>query len=299
MRYSETRLSTPDAVELFLRHYECDDADAATPTLVIVHGMSEYGKRYEHFADIMVEQGWNVVAADQRGHGLSGGIPTHVDRFSQFLEDLDQIWEHYQLEPQRTAVLGHSFGALVAARFAETRPDRLKALVLMSPLLAIKVVINPLTIVIGRLISWVVPTVRYQSRVDASHTTRSPEILAARLKDPLMRTSMTAGLYFEMKSALSRVWRDAHQVHVPILAMQGALDQVVDPEAVEPWLAKVSSSDVTFTMLDEHLHELLNEPDWPETAAVIADWLNQQMAATPTNSNIPANSAKPAPVNEA
>ena len=59
--------------------------------------------------------------------------------------------------------------------------------------------------------------------------------------------------------------------------MQAGADRIVCPEAPSRWLKKVASSDKTFHSLPGQLHELLNEPEWEETAEIIVDWLEQRI----------------------
>jgi alpha-beta hydrolase superfamily lysophospholipase len=278
MKCTEFNVAANDSVNLFVRNCLPKLADRCGRTLVIIHGTSEHGGRYLHAAEEAVARGWDVLIPDLRGHGRSDGIAVHVDRFEQYLQDLDTIWQYFELNPERTAVLGHSFGGLVSIRFAETRPSRLAALVPMSPLLGLRVKIDPLTYAIGRLMSFVFPTTRFQSKVPPEHTTRNPEVLANRNSDPLLRKSVTASWFFQMKQALRDADEQAASVVVPVLAMQAGGDLIVDPLAVEPWLEKTGSDDRTLKMLDDHYHELLNETDWRETLNLLLNWLESRIS---------------------
>ena len=158
MKCTEFNVAANDSANLFVRSCLPEPTDRCGRTLVIIHGTSEHGGRYLHAAEEAVARGWAVLIPDLRGHGRSDGIAVHIDRFEQYLQDLDTIWQYFELNPERTAVMGHSFGGLVSIRFAETRPSRLAALVPMSPLLGLRVKIDPLTYAIGRLMSFVFPT---------------------------------------------------------------------------------------------------------------------------------------------
>lgn len=283
MEFSESTIQAPDSTDLYVRHYQI--ANGAVPvepsrTVIIVHGTSEHGARYDHVARRFVSAGWNVVVADLRGHGRSGGIPTHVNAFDEYLNDLDLLWRHFQLQPERTALLGHSFGGLVSSRYAQTRPDQMRVAVLMSPLMALKVEVNPVIYALGLFASLVAPKTRFQSRIDPADTTRNHAMLQLREHDPLMHRSITAGWFFEMKRALKAVWRDRNRIQAAILVMQAALDRIVDPTVVEPWLQDVASQDKTFESFAEHYHELLNEPDWQETASRILKWMDERIPAS-------------------
>src|SRR5690606_19831449 len=115
------------------------------------------GGRYIHFIQRVVGSGWQVIAADLRGHGRSGGLPTHLDSFEQYLDDLDLIWSHFGLTAESTATFAHSMGGLVAVRYLQTRPERMQALVLSAPLLALRVRVRLFKRAIGKVCHLVAP----------------------------------------------------------------------------------------------------------------------------------------------
>ena len=69
-----------------------------------------------------------VVLFDQRGHGLTPATPTGYGSSRQ-AADLAALT--CELPP--FVVVGHSFGALIAARFAVAHPHRVRGLVLVEP----------------------------------------------------------------------------------------------------------------------------------------------------------------------
>ncbi len=273
MRFAETVIDARDGTNLFVRSYSPDES--CDRWMVILHGTSEYGGRYDHVARVAVEQGWNVIAPDLRGHGHSGGAPVHTDRFERYLTDLDAIWTHFKLNPDRTVLVGHSFGGLVSIRFAQTRPTRLQALVLSSPLLGLLVKIGSLKLALGRLASILRPETRFRSTVPPEHTCHDPEVLSRRMADPLMHRSITAAWFFQMKRALHDAWKDAARLEIPILALQAGDDLIVDPAAVEPWIQTTATRDPVFRMITGAYHEVFNEPDWRDTLDETLTWLDE------------------------
>lgn len=278
MRFVDFHLAAHDATKLFVRSYEPEVIPgSAARSLVIVHGTSEHGGRYDHVAKAAVERGWQVIVADLRGHGRSDGVPVHVDRFDRYLQDLDTLWQYFELNPRRTALLGHSFGGLISTRFAQTRPSKLATLTLMSPLLGLNVEIDKFTLCLGKLMSVLVPTTRFKSKVPAEHTTRNPEVLRRRAVDPLIHRSVTARWFFQMKSAIDHAWEHSQAVQQPLLMMQAGDDFIVDPRAAARWIETVASPDRLFQRLEGHYHELLNEPDWAETLDFVMEWLETRI----------------------
>ncbi len=279
LKYAETRLTTDDSVDLLVRRYTPRSGEAER-TLFIVHGVCEYGGRYDHIARLAVKNGWNVVIPDLRGHGRSGGVPTHVGDFRRYVSDLDLVRKHFELEGHNTAILGHSMGGLVTIRFVQTYPQSVCAMVLMSPLLAVSVPIPKRTVAAGRVLSLVAPRTRFRSRVDPSFLTHSKEAVAKRLADPFVHKSVTAGWFFAMQSSLERAWEDAHKIHVPLLIMQAGDDHLVNPDAPEGWMQGVQSQDRQFLRLKDNLHELLNEVGWRDSAEHILSWLDDRVPSS-------------------
>ena len=107
-------------------------AEAGTgPLVLLCHGFPETWYCWRHQLPALARAGYHVVAPDQRGYGLTD-CPEPVDAydFGQLTGDLVGL---VQALGQETAVIvGHDFGALLAAQCALLRPDMFRALVLLS-----------------------------------------------------------------------------------------------------------------------------------------------------------------------
>ena len=148
---------------------------------------------------------------------------------------------------------------------------------LTSPLLRVKVAIPRRTVALGRVLSLIAPRARFRSRVDPAHITRCPHALARRAGDPLVHRSVTARWFFAMRAALRAAWGEAPRLALPLLLVQAGDDRIVDAAASEEWLRATASPDRVLRVLPRHYHEVLNEPDWQETADAIAAWLEQRL----------------------
>jgi pimeloyl-ACP methyl ester carboxylesterase len=99
---------------------------------VVVHGGPDFDHEYllpelDRLADVC-----RLIYYDQRGRGRSftGEVADDVTVGSE-VEDLDAIRRELQLGS--IAVLGHSWGALVAMEYALTHPAAVSHLILISP----------------------------------------------------------------------------------------------------------------------------------------------------------------------
>ena len=140
-RRRETRIAGSEGRPLFAVSYRAEDPVA---TVFIVHGFTENAFKYAELIWSLLHLRFSVVAYDQRGHGRSwraDGIPdasiTHVDRFSEYVEDLRSVCGVFSPDMPRPFLLfAHSMGGAVASLFLEQYPDVFSAAALSSPMIA-------------------------------------------------------------------------------------------------------------------------------------------------------------------
>ena len=139
LAHHESYVAMRDGTRLLVGRLTTPDCNR---TVVFIHGCGEYGRRYQHVAEYLVQAGWNVLTLDLRGHGGSEGTPTHSNNFDQYVDDLETVCRSFDLSPSQTVLMGHSMGGLAAIRFAQTHRDRLVALVAFSPMLRLHVAVE-------------------------------------------------------------------------------------------------------------------------------------------------------------
>lgn len=131
-------LVTRDGLRLF---YEYFPVEGAKGSAVLLHGMSEFTYKHYELAYYLLEQGYSVFLYDQRGHGRSQRLTEqtdliHVDRFSDYVEDLQEFLEKIVLPVTDTPLFlyGHSMGGAVALLHLAAYPGVFQKAVISSPL---------------------------------------------------------------------------------------------------------------------------------------------------------------------
>jgi proline iminopeptidase len=104
-----------------------------TDTVVVLHGGPALNGRYMEEALRPLAESHVLLFYDQRGRGRSTA-PQRPDSlsFAQDLEDLGAVQAHFALKPLR--LIGHHWGAALAAHYAIRHPGQVARMVLLSPM---------------------------------------------------------------------------------------------------------------------------------------------------------------------
>ncbi len=121
------------------------DAEKPRGTVVLVHGFTENAEKFSELAFSLLQNGWSVVAYDQRGHGRSWRDPrakkdpslVHVDHFEEYVSDLETICSQVAGKmPGPRMVFSHSMGGAVTALYMEKHPETFARAVFCAPMIA-------------------------------------------------------------------------------------------------------------------------------------------------------------------
>ena len=99
------------------------------PPVVLLHGLSATRRNVVQGSRALVKRGYGLISYDARGHGASS--PAQRYEYPDFVADLEAVLAH--LELQRAALVGSSMGAATAMAFTLQHPDRVPALVQITP----------------------------------------------------------------------------------------------------------------------------------------------------------------------
>ena len=107
--------------------------DAAKPTVVFIHGVLNDHSVWILQTRYLANHGYNVLALDLPGHGKSAGINRDIPPCLSVEAAADFILALLDAAGVKTAALvGHSFGSLIALEAAARAPDRITHLALVG-----------------------------------------------------------------------------------------------------------------------------------------------------------------------
>ncbi len=224
------------------------DFDPAKPTVVFIHGVLNDHSVWILQSRFLAHHGWNVLAIDLPGHCKSGGEPpaSVEDASAAVLALLDAAGV------QQAALVGHSFGSLIALETAARAPTRVSHLVMVGTAFPMRV--SP-----ALLESSVSAPMKAIDMVNTfSHSTLAPppsalgpgtwlyggsralmrRVLASNPKVNVFYTGFKAcDSYANGETAME-------QVQCPTLFVLGSQDQMTPPKAAKSLVAKARHAQV-------------------------------------------------------
>lgn len=109
--------------------------DAAKPTVILIHGVLGDHSVWVWQARYLANHGFNVLAIDLPGHGRSGGeAPASVEQAAWTIAALLDA-----VGCEKAALVGHSWGSLIAMEAAAHLKERVSHLVLIGTAAPMKV----------------------------------------------------------------------------------------------------------------------------------------------------------------
>jgi len=101
------------------------------PLVLLVHGFPESWYSWRHQLPALAAAGFRAVAIDARGYGRSSK-PSDVTDYRMLAHVADNVAVVHALGEQGAVIIGHDWGAPIAANSALLRPDIFPAVALLS-----------------------------------------------------------------------------------------------------------------------------------------------------------------------
>ncbi len=303
MNYKTTIVKIEDGLKIHLHHWI---PEKPNKLMFLIHGSVEHAKRYDYFARKLAEQGFIVIAPDQRGHGLTAqesGVFSHFgdkDGFLRAINDLDEILNHIKEEYPKLprAIFGHSLGSFLVRKFISLRGDDFKAAIITGSSWG-----NTMELKGGLLLTkiwslftdkntpnqkfndflWGQINAKVKNRKGSLDFINSDEKEVEKyMADPLNGNTITIEFGAQMSKALLMVREDEVFINTPKglnIYLASGLDDPLsnkgkDINLIAEKYRKTAHENVTVKLYSSARHEIINEPNKDEIITDIIIWLN-------------------------
>ena len=288
-RRTEKTIAAADGKPLFCQVYH---ADAPRGTVFLVHGFSESGEKFREMICYFLLCGLSALIYDQRGHGRSfrkaPASVTHVDRFEQYVTDLETVYSTFCAAlPRPYTLFSHSMGGAVSALYLQKHPDHFDRAALCAPMIAPRH--DGLPLWVCRLVcGFFVRTGQGQKPLFAAGKDEGPDrfedscslsrarfdyYLDLRQKQPVLSGGRPSYAWTYVSLGVTRkilAKNGPEQVRIPVRVYAAADDKLVQAGAQAKWAARLAQG--TLVTVAGTKHEVFNAAD-PELYGFLDDLL--------------------------
>src|SRR5262245_19840638 len=129
---SEEKLESVGGLKIFVRSWR--PVGKARGVMILIHGFNAHGGYMEWPGEQFAADGFAVYALDLRGRGKSEGERFYVEKFSDYLGDVDKLVQIARSENPGLPVfvLGHSAGGVIATSYVFEHQKEVAGLVCAS-----------------------------------------------------------------------------------------------------------------------------------------------------------------------
>ena len=244
--------------------------------VLIVHGMGEYGIRYERFViPRLLEHRLCVITYDQFGHGSKPGKKGHHPGYDYLLESIDRCLDKSKetFGDLPIVLYGHSMGGNVSLNYILDRPKKITGAVISSPFLRLSFEPPAWKLALGRILGKILPSVTLANEIDAGAISQIPEEVEAYLKDPLIHDRVSPAYSIAFLEKGKQVIERAREVSIPVLLLHGTADQLTDHRASEE-LARKAADHVEYFEVEGGYHELHHDLKRQDVMNHILSWID-------------------------
>lgn len=254
--------------QLVVQSWQWNDT-ARRKTAIVVHGYYDHVGLFGSLIDFCLQQGWNVVACDLPGHGLSSGEPATIDDFAVYDEVLHGLVCQLGLSADnRGHLFAQSMGAAISINYCLQRQltnanSPFHHIALFAPL------VRPAKwFKVQLLHSLLSPFLKTVKR-GPTNSSNDPEFIDfINQDDPLQARYLSVKWLSALRRWIKIIDRQP-ACNIPIVVLQGDQEYTVDDQFNLPWIASKFPQQLRIA-LPGMRHHLVNE-----TAALQANMYHQ------------------------
>lgn len=276
MNEENLSILSPKGIKIF---YRLHLPSVPKAVVIISHGYAEHSGFYLQLMEDLAKEGYAAYALDHRGHGLSQEERGYVERFEDFLEDLDAFVDFVRERHPGLPlfIFGHSMGGLIAFSYGIQYPEKLKGQIFSGPAVGRPVGTGLIPLFLLRIVSILFKRLQVYPLI-RDKGTRNPNIRKYSGEDPLVLNGARVKFFYEFVGrGVDFAQKNAPAYKLPCLFLHGTTDKLVSYKVSERILPKISSQDKELKLYEGLYHEVIQEPEREIVLKDILDWLRERL----------------------
>lgn len=253
--------------------------EAVRGIVLLIHGFNSHSGYMVWPAEQFYSRGFAAYALDLRGRGKSEGERFYVEKFSDWLEDVDKLAAIARAENPGAPVyvLGHSVGGVIASSYVFDHQTEIAGLICES--FALDVGLPQIAQLALEGASYLIPHLPVYSLKNEIFS-RDPAVVNAMNNDPLIANEkQPAETASEVLKAAARLKGNMPNFKVPVFIIHGTADEATRPEGSQYFYDNLGSEDKTLKLYEGGYHDLLNDIDKQTVMADILAWVTERTPA--------------------
>lgn len=234
--------------------------------IIVTHGLGEHSGRH-HYIHKFFSQYFNICFYDLRGHGKSEGKRGHINKFSQFTSDLEDVISYLQQEyaMKRYVLFGHSMGGLITASFMQNKVSQNfypEKVFLSAPASAaaggLGKVFNLAPLKFMSTLASIPGSVPIGGILDLTKLSHDPRVFESYVTDELNILKIHTKLFFELLYEARRVFSRPLRISCDLFCATGTADEIVGCEHTINYFQNIEKN-AKLKIIEGGYHELHNE----------------------------------------
>jgi len=259
-------IKTSDGLTLFLRRWDPPKIDSAKKDIAVLifPGFTAYSGPYSMAADPISAGGYTTFGLDYRGHGLSDGNRGDSPGKARWIGDLAESVKYIKgLGFSKVIILGHSLGVAFAMCAADSVPNEISGLILLSGAYeGRKGLSKPLTLFQkAKILSSAI----FRPSYPAVEYYRKGMVVT---KDTLFNFRYTPRFLTMMDVKELRLPKD---LNIPVLVGVGDKDELFEVDKVKDFYNLIPGDKKEFFIMKNATHAKIPLESWEEIVA----WLDK------------------------
>jgi alpha-beta hydrolase superfamily lysophospholipase len=273
----EERIEGTDGLNLFVRSWRPEIDPRGV--VVIVPGFNAHSGYYAWVAQQFTANGLAVYAVDLRGRGKSDGERFYVEKFADWVSDVESVMQLVKSREPGLPVflLGHSAGGVVSCLYTLDHQSELAGFICES--FAFQIPAPDFALAVFKGLAYVAPHAHILHLKNKIFS-RDPQAVQAMNDDPLIaHETQPTRTMAEMVRADERLKQEFPNITLPLLILHGTADQATKYSGSQLFYDKAGSTDKTIKLYEGHFHDLLNDVDKELVIRDIESWLDARLPA--------------------